>query len=307
MPGIFVYADTVEACASLISAAYGSARGVCALTFDEKRADELGGYGADNVFLLKGDNPMQESYAKAIAALLAKEGPEVFLVGSSTTGREIAAKVAMYLDCGLVGDISSLAFEGGKTITTRYIYGGAAIQTEVLDGYAVVTVPKGKFEARKYEGKTSDVITLKVESDNRVTLKETIPLEKDSKDLGAANIVVCIGMGFDKKEDMKIAEDLGRVLGATIGCTRGIVEERHWLPAGSYIGISGTTVKPSMYISLGVSGQIQHVVGIRDSKIIVAVNSNANAPIFMAADYGIVGDMYEIIPLLTEAIRDVKV
>jgi electron transfer flavoprotein alpha subunit len=176
-----------------------------------------------------------------------------------------------------------------------------------LDGYAVVTVPKGKFEARKYEGKTSDVITLKVESDNRVTLKETIPLEKDSKDLGAANIVVCIGMGFDKKEDMKIAEDLGRVLGATIGCTRGIVEERHWLPAGSYIGISGTTVKPSMYISLGVSGQIQHVVGIRDSKIIVAVNSNANAPIFMAADYGIVGDMYEIIPLLTEAIRDVKV
>jgi electron transfer flavoprotein alpha subunit len=110
-------------------------------------------------------------------------------------------------------------------------------------------------------------------------------------------------MGMDKAEDMKIAQDLADAIGAVIACTRGIAEERHWLPVEQYIGISGAVIKPKLYISMGVSGQVQHVFGIRDAQIIVAVDTNEKAPVFKAADYGIVGDMYEVIPALTEALK----
>ena len=142
-----------------------------------------------------------------------------------------------------------------------------------------------------------------MQADPRVRLIETLPVKRDKIDLASAEKVVCVGMGLDKQEDMKMAEELAQLLGAEIACTRGIAEERQWLPVESYIGISGAKIKPSLYISMGVSGQVQHVVGIRDSKIIVAVDSNEKAPIIKAADYSIIGDMYEIIPLLIEELK----
>ncbi len=132
---------------------------------------------------------------------------------------------------------------------------------------------------------------------------ETAAIVKEGADLSTAERVVCIGLSMDKKDDMKIAQNLADAIGAEIGCTRGIAEERHWLPVEQYIGISGAVVKPKLYISMGVSGQVQHVYGIRDSQIIAAVDTNEKAPIFKAADYGIVGDMYEIIPALTAALK----
>jgi electron transfer flavoprotein alpha subunit len=305
MSTIYVYSDKFELCAALAGAAAQSGKDVCAITLDEKQANELANYGADRIILLKGDSPMPESYAKAIAGLLEKEKAELFLVGSTVRGRELAAKTAGYLDCALVSDASSLTFEAGKAVATRLMYGGAVMQTEGITGFAILTIPAGKFEAIKNEGKTAIVTLLEVQSDRRVSLVSTSAIKKEGTDLASADKVVCIGMGLDKREDIKMAEDLAQALGAAIGCTRGIAEERHWLPARSYIGISGASIKASLYISMGVSGQIQHVVGIRDSRIIVAVDTNDNAPIFKAADYGIVGDMYEIIPMLSDALRSV--
>ncbi len=304
MSGIYVYSDNFGLSAALLSLAAQSGEEVCAITLDQDQADELVNYGADRLLVLKGDSPRPESYAKVIAELLKKENAELFLVGSTARGRELAAKTAGYLDCGMVSDAASLVFEVGKIVTTRLMYGGSVVQTEIINSLTVVTVPVGKFEAAKNESKKGVISSLEVKADQRVNIIETSPIKKEGIDLAAADKVVCIGMGLDKPEDIQIAQDLAQVLGAEIGCTRGIAEERHWLPVQSYIGISGANVKPSLYISMGVSGQVQHVVGIRDSRIIAAVDSNDKAPIFKAADYGIVGDLYEIIPLLTEALRN---
>ena len=144
---------------------------------------------------------------------------------------------------------------------------------------------------------------MKLKADTRVSIVETAPIVKEGVDLNKAEKVVCVGMALDKEEDLQIARDLAAVLGAELGCTRSIAEERHWLPVESYIGISGAVIKPRLYISMGVSGQIQHVYGIRDANLIVAIDINEKAPIFKAADYGIVGDLYEVVPLLTEALK----
>jgi electron transfer flavoprotein alpha subunit len=165
------------------------------------------------------------------------------------------------------------------------------------------TGPAGNLQAVKKENAPVSIVSLEVQADPRVRLIETLPVKRDKIDLASAEKVVCVGMGLDKQEDMKMAEELAQLLGAEIACTRGIAEERQWLPVESYIGISGAKIKPSLYISMGVSGQVQHVVGIRDSKIIVAVDSNEKAPIIKAADYSIIGDMYEIIPLLIEELK----
>ncbi len=303
MSGIYVYSDNLRQAAALLGLALQSGKEVCAVTLEQDQASELAQYGAHKVLVLNGNSPLPESYAKVLAELLKKESAELFMVGSTARGRELAAKTSAYLDCGMVADVTSLAFKAGKTVTTRLMYGGLVVQEEIIDSMAVVTVPAGKFEAVISEDKNCIISSLDVQADTRVNIIETLPIKKGGIDLSTAEKVVCVGMGMDKKEDLQIAQELAAVLEAAVACTRGIAEERHWLPIESYIGISGASVKPSLYLSMGVSGQIQHVVGVRDSKIIVAVDNNEKAPIFKAADYGIVGDMYEVIPLLTEALK----
>ena len=151
-----------------------------------------------------------------------------------------------------------------------------------------------------------EIIVLNVETDDRNNVTNICPIIREGADIAVAEKLVCVGRGLANQADMKMAEDLAAALGAEIGCTRGIAEDYHWLPNDRYIGLSGQYVKPSLYISLGVSGQVQHVAGIRDSKMIVAVDMNENAPIFEAADYGVVGDLYEVAPLLIEAIKQAK-
>lgn len=305
MSGIYVYSDNLALNAALTSLALQSGKKVCAIALELAHASELTKYGADKVLVLKSDDPRPENYAKVLAELLSKEAAELFLVGSTARGRELAAKTAAYLDCGMVADADSVGFEDGMTATTRMMYGGSVVQTESIDSLTVITVPAGKYAPVINENKNCTIDSFEVQADSRVKIVETMPINKDGVNLTTADKVVCVGMGMEKAEDLELALALADVLGAAIGCTRGIAEERHWLPVESYIGISGASIKPALYLSMGVSGQIQHVVGIRDSKIIVAIDANEKAPIFKAADYGIVGDMYEIIPLLTEAIRTV--
>jgi electron transfer flavoprotein alpha subunit len=174
------------------------------------------------------------------------------------------------------------------------------VQSEALSGLSVVTVPAGHFD--KSAG-SAEIVSIELASDSRLSLIEKASIVKEGADLNVADKIVCVGLGMEKQEDIKMAQELAAVLGAELGCTRGVAEERHWLPVEQYIGISGAIIKPQLYLSMGVSGQIQHIFGIRESKIIVAIDSNEKAPIFRSADYGIVGDMYEIIPLLTAALK----
>ncbi|MGI9953141.1 electron transfer flavoprotein subunit alpha/FixB family protein [Moorellaceae bacterium AZ2] len=303
----FVFADKPAIANELISFAASAGKRVCALALVDGPAQSYIHYGAGRVLVLKGSSDIPESYAKAVATLLKEEGAEAFLVGATARGRELAAKVAGYLDWAMVSDVSSLRYgEQGELVAERLMYGGAVLQVEAVRGPAVITVPGGKFEVRADETREGEITTVKVECDPRVVLLERAPIEKQGADLAAAEKIVGVGMGFAKREDLKLAEELAQALGAEIGCSRGVAEERKWLPADMYIGISGATVRPRLYLSIGVSGQVQHIVGVRDAKVIAAVDINENAPIFQAADYGIVGDLYEIVPLLIEAVKKVK-
>ncbi|TWH46746.1 electron transfer flavoprotein subunit alpha/FixB family protein [Sporomusa sp. KB1] len=299
MGGIYIYSDRTIMAAELIGFAKKSGKSANVITFNETAANEIAQYGADQVYVFKGDSPLAENYAKAVADFLRNERAELFVVGATARGRDIAARVAGYLECSLLSEVSTIVLEGGTVSTTRMVYGGAVIQSEAAAGMAVVTIPSGKFEA--VQGGTSEVAIVSVKADDRVSLLESTPIVRSEVDLSAADKIVCIGLGMEKKEDMQLAIDLAEVLGAEIGCTRSVSEEKHWLP--NYIGISGLTIRPSLYLAMGVSGQVQHLVGVRDSKIIVAINTNEKAPIFNGADYGIVGDLYEIAPLLTKELK----
>jgi electron transfer flavoprotein alpha subunit len=301
MSGIFIYSERLDIASELITFAREAGKPAVLLALSADAAQSAKNLGADKVYYLKGESPLAESYALAVAQLLQKQGSELFAVGATASGRDLAARTAGYLDCAMVSDVLSVSCADGQIQTERMMYGGAVLQRETLSGLSVITVPPGKFESSPPG--LAEVEVVEVSSDPRVRLVETAPIVRQGTDLSKAERVVCIGLGMEKKEDMKIALELAEVLGAELGCSRGIAEERHWLPVEQYIGISGAIVKPQLYISMGISGQVQHTVGIRDARLIVAIDLNDKAPIFKAADYGIVGDMNQVVPMLTEAIK----
>jgi electron transfer flavoprotein alpha subunit len=183
------------------------------------------------------------------------------------------------------------------------MYGGAVIQGESLAAPAVITISAGKYQSVKDDGRSGEISAVPSETDQRVRQTNVETIAKQGTDITKAAKIVCVGMGFDKKEDLHIAEDLAHALGAEIASTRAIAEDRKWLASETYIGLSGAVIRPDLYIGLGVSGQIQHTYGIREAKVIVGINNNPKATIFQVADYGIVGDLYEIAPVLTRVVK----
>jgi electron transfer flavoprotein alpha subunit len=304
MAGIYVYSDNSDLNGELITLARTSGQEVCAIVLNDADAAEAVKYGPDTVFILKGQNSIAESYAGAIAKLLTDQNASVFLVGATVRGRDIAAQVSAKVRCGLISEAGNIGFKDGTVQAARFMYGGLIEQVETGKLLTAVTVPAGKYPSAKNETVKSVVVSMTVDTDPRVQLKGSSPIVKEGADLSKAKRIVCVGMGFDKKEDLKIADDLASAIGAEVGCTRCIAEDRGWMPAAAYIGISGAMVKPELYLGLGVSGQIQHTFGVRDSKIIVGINNNEKATIFSVSDYGIVGDLYEIAPLLAEAVKN---
>ncbi|HBT46795.1 MAG TPA: electron transfer flavoprotein subunit alpha/FixB family protein [Peptococcaceae bacterium] len=305
MGGTFVvYSDKPQLVLELIGFCTGAGRKAVALAFDAAVAEECAAKGADKVLFFNSGINLPEAYCQQVAEAITGEGAEGFIVGSTVRGREMAAKVAALLNWPLASDVSRVVAGGGELEIERLTYGGAVVQQEKVRLPAVVTVPPGKFEPSSKPKAGAEVVALSAEPDGRYTLLERTRIERQGADLANADKIVCAGMGFAKKEDLKLAFDLAAVLGAEVACTRSVAEERKWLPPDVYVGISGATVKPRLYLTLGVSGQVQHIVGARDSGLIVAVDVNENAPIFSAADYGIVGDLYEVVPTLIDALKN---
>lgn len=299
MSKIFIYSDNNSIAAELLG--FAKSAGVIAnvITFCETSAGELAKYGAEKIYLLKGGNGMDENYAKVVAELLKEQGCSLFLVGATPRGRDFGARAAGYLDCAMISDISKLEYKDGKISTERIVYGGAVVQSETVEGLAVVSVPGSKFES--VSGGNAEIVTMNVEPDNLVTLEERAAVVSEGVDITTAEKVVGMGLGLNNKDDVALIETLAKALNAGIGGTRSIAEQRHWLP--NYIGISGLMIKPSLYLAVAISGQVQHIVGVRDSKIIAAINIDEKAPIFNAADYGVVGDMHEIIDALMKEMK----
>ncbi|MDR3308107.1 MAG: electron transfer flavoprotein subunit alpha/FixB family protein [Coriobacteriales bacterium] len=301
MSALYVYSEKASLMSELVSLGKLLGKTTVALALSEQQAVDCSRCGASGIVVLKGDEQLPENNARAVATYLQEAGCSLFLVGATPTGRDLAARVAGYLDCGLASDISSIELTSRGVRASRIQYGGAVVLTETIPGMAVVTVPAGRNEPA--QGEVPLIDERAVVPDTRVRYLKTSPIVKEGIDLTKARSIVGVGMGLAAKEDLTLVEGLAATLDAGIGCTRGIAEERHWLSTEQYLGLSGLSVAPDLYITVGISGQVQHLVGIRDSKVIVAIDKNENAPIFKAADYGIVGDLYEVIPLLRQGLE----
>jgi electron transfer flavoprotein alpha subunit len=210
----------------------------------------------------------------------------------------------MRLDVGCVPDCARLSLdENRKLVGDRITYGGNAIAKVTFKTKPqIVTVPARAFEKPDAKDHTGQVVKAEAKIDKpRTEVVETKPLEVSSLRIEEADVVVCCGRGLEKKEDKVLLDQLAEVLGGQVGCSRPLAEDRKWFT--EWVGLSGHKVKPKLYIACGISGVIQHVAGIRDAKVIVAINKDEQAPIFEVADYGVVGNFYEILPALKDALK----
>lgn len=273
----------------------------------QNQPNELVGYGANKVYLI--ENPLfkglqAEPYVSALTNLAKKYMPEIILIGSTKRSKEIASRAATRLETGCVPDCTHLGIdESGRLQMGRVVYGGNAVATQICRVKPqIATVPSRVFEKPQYEERKGEVIKVDVELEQPKTeIVEVKEIEAPTVKIEEAKTVVAGGRGVEKKEDFKILDELAEVLGGQVAYTRPLCEDRKWFT--DWVGLSGHKIKPALYIGCGISGVIQHVAGIRDSQIIVAINKDSEAPIFEIADYIIEGDLYEIVPAFSAALK----
>jgi electron transfer flavoprotein alpha subunit len=313
MPGIWVFGEGRDQTLELLTAGRDAAKALetklVAFTQDRPLADAYIAHGADEVFVLPhlAEGQPLESYVPVLAEAARHEDPDVFFIAATARGKEMAARLAARLETGLCSGCTGFGFDQEKKRLRmeRMVFGGAAVQSLICTTrLQMATIAPRTFEpAAVQEGRKGTMRELSSTPSSAVKVIQRSPKAKEAVNITEAKIVVCIGRGMNNKEDVDLARQLADVVGGEVACTRPIAEELRWLPEEVYLGISGKKIKPDLYIGLGVSGQIQHVTGIRDSKVILAVNRDDNAPIFEAADYGIVGDLYQVVPKLIEELK----
>ena len=295
---VFVYAQTNEALNALCVKArqYGavSAFIVGGQVPEAKYADDY--YVID---LAEGQRP--EDAAKAIADTLKTEAAELFLVETSCRGKFIAGYAAALLGTSALADVTSLSDE---LVAQRLVYGGAAVRTEKALGSCAVVLCTPDLSLEGAADGAGAVHEIAFEAPaNAAVVKAVAPREKGSVDLSAASKVIGIGRGISQKEDLELVYAFADAIGAEIGCTRPIAEEEKWLPREAYIGVSGAMLSPDLYIAIGLSGQVQHTVGINQAKTVVAINKDGSAPIFKQSDLGIVGDWKTVVSGVLERLK----
>ena len=271
------------------------------------RANELVKYGADKVYVVDDvafERFQAEAYLAVLHDLVVNYKPETVLVGSTKNGKPLAARLATRLEVGCVPDCSRLGVdEKGRLVGERITYGGNAVAKLTFKTKPqIVTVPSRAFEKPQPKDRSGQVVKLDVKAEQAKTeVVETKPLETSNVRIEEAEAIVSCGRGLEKKEDRALLDELAGVLCGHVGCSRPLAEDRKWF--SEWVGLSGHKVKPKLYIACGISGVIQHVAGIRDAKVVVAINKDEQAPIFEVADYGVVGNLYEILPALKEALK----
>ncbi|MBA3337382.1 MAG: electron transfer flavoprotein subunit alpha/FixB family protein [Chloroflexia bacterium] len=273
-------------------------------------AQQLGAAGVDRVLLAD-----QESLAghpsdvttAAVSQVIERERPCVVLISGTTAGRDYAPRVAARLKVGLAADCVQLDVEDGALVAVRPILGGR-VQTAVrLAGSSpqMATVRPGSFEKAEATGNTPEIesVVLQLPGTNRrITIRETAAKEMGSVNLEAAETIVSGGRGLKEPDNFKLVEELAAALDAAVGASRAVVDAG-WRPHHEQVGQTGRTVAPRLYVAVGISGAVQHLVGMQGADYIVAINRDPDAPIFKIASFGIVGDLFEIVPAVTEAIK----
>ena len=272
-------------------------------------AAELGEYGADKVYVLESDaldKYTTDAYANAVADLAKQNDPTALLMGCTVTGRDLAAQVAQKLGTGLMTDCTEMALENGQLVFTRPIYAGKAfVKAACPEARPVMATIRPNVLAIEKAAKGAEVVNAAANTgDIRQVIKD-IALQISSRpELTEADIIVSGGRGMKGPENFALLEELADVLGAAVGASRAAVDAG-WIPHSFQVGQTGKTVSPVVYIACGISGAIQHLAGMSSSKCIVAINKDPEANIFKVADYGIVGDLFEIVPLMKEEFKKI--
>ncbi|PLX40957.1 MAG: electron transfer flavoprotein subunit alpha [Deltaproteobacteria bacterium] len=268
-------------------------------------ADALKEFGAGTVYYSEADAVAEytaESYAKTVAALVGEKGYTAVMMGATTTGKDMIPRLGGLLGAGMVSDV--IGFDGANYL--RPMFAGNAIATvEVNTPVAVMTVRETAFDAAAPSGGVSAVAEATAVGDDRAKFIEYRLTESSRPDLGAASIIVSAGRGVKDADGVKQVEALADLLGAAVGASRAVVDEG-LLPNDLQVGQTGKIVAPDLYIACGISGAIQHVAGMKDSKVIVAINKDEEAPIFEVADYGLVADFAKAIPEFMEKVKAIK-
>jgi electron transfer flavoprotein alpha subunit len=286
----------------------GEVVGVCAAPEDPGLAS-LGEAGASRALLAA--HPAFARYdaegtAAAIARAVEQVTPGVVLFAASSMGRDLAPRVAARLGVGMASDCTAFSVEGGTLAATRPVYAGKALQTVRFPRTpALATLRPKVFAPVTKTGTTCAVEPLDPGSDpgsSRARVREVVAQAGGKVDLTESEIIVSGGRGLRGPENFKLVEDLAEALGATVGASRAVVDAG-WRPHSEQVGQTGKTVSPKLYVAVGISGAIQHLAGMSSSRCIVAINKDPDAPIFKVADYGLVGDLFQVVPALTEAVR----
>ena len=289
-PAIGNLIETARALGGQVTAAVVGPRAV---------ADTIAAGGVDQVVWLgdPGQAPV-EAYALAVAdAVGAAEGA---VLGASRPGdRVLLGAVAARLQAAVLTDASSVSADGYGLVVTHTIYGGIAEETVRVAGQVALVLDGGPVPAASGAAPVTEVAAIPL----GITVVETNASAFEQVDLGAAARVVGIGRGLRTQGDLAMIEALAGASKAEVGCSRPVAEGLNWLGKDRYIGVSGQHIAPELYFAIGISGQLQHMVGVRGAKTIVAINSDPNALVFKDADFGLVGDLYQIVPALTEALK----
>lgn len=274
---------------------------VAVVVGSQAAADAVAGSGVSKVYWVDpGDAPV-EAYALAVAnAVTDAEGlPALVVAGSGPQDRVLLGAAAARLQCPLLTGAHTLTADEDALIVARSVFGGIGEQTDRIVGPVALMLEGGA--AAEGGGTAAPVEPLDV-APAGLTVRETRPAQYEAVDLGAATRVVTAGRGVKTKEDLTLVETLAAAMGAEVACSRPLAEGLDWYPKDRYVGVSGLKLSPNLYVAVGVSGQLQHMVGARDSEVIVAINSDKNAPVFAECDYGVVGDLYAVVPALTKAL-----
>ena len=270
-------------------------------------ATQLAQYGAAKI-MVADDAALTDytvdAYTQVLAGIIGQLNPTVVMLGATTQGKELAGRLSARLDAGLATDCLAIKMDDGQVTATRPMYGGKVLADVALSGTPVIVALRPNTIAA--EAAPAEAAVEKVSVDVGAVRTRFIgkQLESGKVDLTEAEIIVSGGRGMGGP-DYSVIETLAEVLGAAVGASRSAVDEG-WRPVSDQVGQTGKTVSPNLYVACGISGAIQHLAGMSSSKLIVAINKDPEAPIFSKADYGIVGDLFEVIPALTEAIKQSK-
>jgi electron transfer flavoprotein alpha subunit len=276
----------------------------------EGKAAELGKYGVDKVYVA--DNAALEPYttdahAIAVAKIVKEKDPAILLLAASVQGKDLAARLVGKLATGLATDCTGLKIEGGKLIAVRPMYAGKCFGEVAFEAAPAMASLRPNVFPIVENAKAGAVEKFDPALDAGQIKTKVAEIAKDASgkiELTEANIIVSGGRGMKGPENYNIIEDLAKVLGAAVGASRAAVDAG-WRPATDQVGQTGKTVSPNLYIACGISGAIQHLAGMSSSKFIVAINKDPEAPIFQRADYGIVDDLFKVVPEVTAAAKKI--